>query len=140
MQSDKDYSISYLVKNKILYIELKSGYGDSGPAWIGEASFSKTGTTVYFNNRAYKKGQGISGNHFDIENGDEYWISGIKKNGQDRHWADKGKIMIDRKVIDAYLLQTAQQAIDLKKFEVVEINETRDRSDFNRMENTSIND
>ena len=25
------------------------------------------------------KGSGISGNYFDVETGDEYWISGVKK-------------------------------------------------------------
>jgi len=29
-------------KTRIMYIELKSGFGDSGPARIGRVSFSKT--------------------------------------------------------------------------------------------------
>ncbi len=31
------------------YIELKSGYSDNGPAWIGYVTPSKTGRTIYFN-------------------------------------------------------------------------------------------
>lgn len=27
----------------VMYIELKSGYSDDGPAWIGKVEFSKTG-------------------------------------------------------------------------------------------------
>jgi hypothetical protein len=67
------------MKTEILYVELKQGH--SGPAWIGYGQFSKSGQTVYFDGKVLKKGQGIISNHFDIENGDEYWISGVKKNG-----------------------------------------------------------
>jgi hypothetical protein len=31
-----------------MYIELKTGYQDNGPAWIGRVKFSKTGQTIYF--------------------------------------------------------------------------------------------
>ena len=71
------------MKPQIKYIELKSGYSDDGPAWIGLVTFSKTGRTVYFNGKAFKslKPKGISGNHYDLETGEEYWISGVKKTG-----------------------------------------------------------
>ncbi|MFL9838337.1 hypothetical protein ABS768_12550 [Flavobacterium sp. ST-75] len=42
------------MKPQIKYIELKSGYSDNGPAWIGLVTFSKTGRTVYFNGKAFK--------------------------------------------------------------------------------------
>ncbi|MBK8336894.1 MAG: hypothetical protein IPL03_09970 [Sterolibacteriaceae bacterium] len=53
------------------YIELKSGFGDSGPAWIGRVTLSRSKTTVYFNGRALKrtKGGGVSGNK---------WIKGAR--------------------------------------------------------------
>ena len=67
------------MKRKILYIENKS-YGHHGPAWIGFVEFSKSGQTVYFDNKALKTQKaGINANHFDIETGEEYWVSGIKK-------------------------------------------------------------
>ena len=87
----------------IKYIELKTGYADNGPAWIGNVKESKTGKTIYFNNHAFQKCQGIQGNYYDIETGEEQWISGVKRNGQDRHWAGSGKVIIDRKCIDEYL-------------------------------------
>ena len=87
----------------IKYIELKTGYCDDGPAWIGNVKESKTGKTIYFNNHAFQKRQSIQGNYYDIETGEEYWISGVKRNGQDRHWAGSGKVMIDRKCIGEYL-------------------------------------
>ena len=86
----------------LMYIELKSGHQDNGPAWIGRAKLSKSGRTVYFNGRAFKRAVrgGIQGNHFDFETGEEYWLSGVKKDGTDRHWAGTGKIKIDAAVVD----------------------------------------
>ncbi len=50
------------MKPEIRYIENKSA-GYDGPAWIGYVEFSKSGQTVYFNNKALKKLKvpGISG-------------------------------------------------------------------------------
>lgn len=118
-----------------MYIELKSGYGDDGPAWIGKVAFSKSGRTIYFNNNAFKRSQGISGNHYDILTGEEYWISGVKKNGEDRHWAGNGKVMIDRKIVDEYLDITDQKAIDLKRLEIVDIEDRYPIDLINKTEN-----
>ncbi len=68
------------------YIELKSGYSDNGPAWIARVTLSRSGRTVYVNGKALKRASAgmISGNHFDLETGEEYWVSGIKRDGLDR--------------------------------------------------------
>ncbi|WP_411768950.1 mannose-1-phosphate guanylyltransferase [Winogradskyella sp. A3E31] len=128
------------MKPELKYIELKSGFGDTGPAWIGMAEFSKSGRTVYFNGKALKNSnaQGIVGNFYDIENGDEYWISGIKKNGTDRHWAGGGKIMVDRKVVDLYLSLVDFNVLDKKSFELVDIFPT-DKQKFAELENQKLN-
>lgn len=101
------------MKNRLIYVELKSGHGDSGPAWIAIAKTSKSGATIYSNGKAFQscKGSGIGANYFDIETGEEYWISGIKKNNQDRHWAGGGDIEIDRAAIEAYLHETKRSEL-----------------------------
>ena len=38
----------------LMYIELKTGYSDDGPAWIGYVKTSKTKKTIYFNNHAFQ--------------------------------------------------------------------------------------
>ncbi|GAA4150560.1 hypothetical protein GCM10022217_03620 [Chryseobacterium ginsenosidimutans] len=126
------------MKPKIMYIENKS-YGHHGPAWIGFVEFSKSGQTVYFNNKALKKLKtpGISGNHFDIETGEEYWISGVKKNGQDRHWCGNGKIMIDKSSIAEYLKLVDSNNLDEKYFTIIEFIKT-DKNRFNELENTEV--
>ncbi|WPO82141.1 hypothetical protein SD427_15400 [Chryseobacterium sp. JJR-5R] len=118
-----------------MYIENKS-YGHHGPAWIGFAAFSKSGQTVYFNGKALKKlkNPGINANHFDIETGEAYWISGVKKNGKDRHQSGSGKIMIDKNSVDEYLKLVDFNSFDEKKFIIIEFTET-DKSRFNQIEN-----
>ncbi len=93
-----------LKKTRIMYIECKSGHDGRGPARIGRVSFSATGKTIYYGGRSFQscKGQGIGANFFETASGDEYWISGPKKNGQDRHWAGGGDVEIDADIADEY--------------------------------------
>lgn len=125
------------MKSKIMYLENKS-QGHSGSAWIGFVEFSKSGQTVYFDGKALKKlkNPGINANHFDIETGEEYWVSGVKKNGQDRHWCGGGKIMIDKNSIDEYLKLVDFNVIDEKYFTIINFIKT-DKSKFNEFENTA---
>ena len=89
------------MQRRVMYVELKSG-GDRGPAWIGWVSFSKTGKTVYYRGRQLQRTRGISGNHVDVASGEEFWISGVKKNGQNRHWAGSGPVDIDPDAVAEY--------------------------------------
>ena len=109
------------IYESILYIELKSGYSDDGPAWIGRVKYSKSGQTIYFNDEGFQQRAGAFSNYVDIESGERYWISGVKKNGEDRHWAGSGKVMIDRKIVDEYLKITGQKNIDKQRFEIIDI-------------------
>lgn len=90
---------------RIMYIELKSGYNDNGPAWVGRVRFSKTGTTIYYRNLTLQKIRGggpHSSNYRDTATGDEYWVSGVKKNRHDRHWAGSGPVELDPDVREEY--------------------------------------
>jgi hypothetical protein len=129
------------MKKEIKYIELKSGYSDNGPAWICRVELSKSGNTIYFNNMALKKLKtpGIGANHFNIESGEEYWISNVKKNGQDRHWSGSGKILIDEDAVKDYLSLIDSETLDKTKFEIINIEKDFDKSRFNELENKAIN-
>ena len=103
---------------RIMYIENKS----TGEARIGRITSSRTGKTLYYKANdlnACKRfhslgGQGISGNYFDMDSVDpddwrgsrgatEYWISGCKKKGGDRHPCERsGPIEIDEDVREEY--------------------------------------
>ena len=126
------------MKSKIMYIENKSE-GHSGSAWIGYAEFSKSGQTVYFDNKALKKLKtvGISGNHYDIETGEEYWVSGVKKNSGDRHKYGGGKVMLEKDCVEEYLKIINAESVDQRKYIVVEVEKT-DKSRFNEIENVEL--
>lgn len=82
-----------------MYVEQKSGEL-TGPARIGRVSFSKTGKTLYYRGRTFQslKGRGFKANYFDIDTGDEYWISGPHKDGADRLYGGTSPVAIDEDV------------------------------------------
>lgn len=89
-----------------MYIELKThagGHDDRGPARIGRVTFSKTGRTLYYQGKSFARARLHCGNYCDIDSGDEYWISGPKKNGEDRYgWAQRSPVEIDEAVREEY--------------------------------------
>lgn len=131
------------MKDRLKYIEHKTMQDDRGEAWIGEVEFSKTGQTIYFNGLALKKMKGTHyaysefSNYYDLENRQAYWISGIKKNGKDRHWSGGGKVKIDKNVIDKYLSIVDFEELDINKYEIVEIPKTN-KSNIHLIENNRI--
>ena len=92
------------MKTRIMYVELKTGFDNDGPAWIGRVQISKTGRTLYYRDKTLRRipGGGIRGNHDDIETGDEYWVSGVKRNRANRPWAGTGPVVIDEEVRQEY--------------------------------------
>ena len=93
--------------SRIMYIEFKGG-NLTGEARIGRVTFSKTKKSIHYNGKTFKslKGGGFKSNYFDSETGEEYWISGVKKNNQDSHWAGGGDILIDSSAVKLYLKET----------------------------------
>lgn len=119
------------------YIELKSGFADSGPAWVARVGMSRSGRTVYFNGRALKRigKSGIAGNHRDLETGEEYWVSGVKKDGLDRHWAGAGKVSIEASVVADYLAIVGRATLDHSRFAIVPDLAPTDPTRFVALEN-----
>jgi hypothetical protein len=124
----------------LMYIELKTGYNDNGPAWIGRVRLSRSGRTVYFNGKAFKRSGGIGGNHYDLETGETYWISGVKRNGDDRHWAGSGKITIEAEAVDEYLRLVGASELDESRFIVSSKIAPGDPSKFYELENPKRED
>ncbi|MCE0521377.1 MAG: hypothetical protein LV480_00510 [Methylacidiphilales bacterium] len=88
---------------RIMYIENKSGGLAGGEARIGRVTFSKTGSTIYYQNRAFQslKG-GYKANYCETETGEEYWISGPKKDGSDRLYGERVPVAIDEDIREEY--------------------------------------
>ena len=109
---------------KILrYIELKSGYSDNGPAWVGYVEQSKSGRTMYFNGRGLMKLKGqrrgeSGGNCIDMETGESFWVSGVKINGEDRHRTGSGKVLIEATAVAEYLKTNKAKSLDSSRCEI----------------------
>jgi hypothetical protein len=103
-------------------------------------SFSKSGETIYFNGRALKRMHrgGIAGNFFDLESGDEYWVSGVKKSGTNRHWAGSGKIQIDVHTLNEFLQHIAQGELDSTQYEICSTIIATDPHKFYELENKEL--
>jgi len=91
-------------KTRIMYIEDKSA-GLEGPAWIGRVTYSKSGRSLTYRDRTFQslQGSGFKANYFDIATGDQFWISGPRKDGRDRLYEGSAKpIEIDADVAAEY--------------------------------------
>lgn len=92
-----------------MYIEDKSGDGIVGPARIGLVTFNKTGKTLHYGGRSFRslKGSGFKANYADVETGDEFWISGCKKDGTDALY--NTQVEIDADVREEYWTKIRNQ-------------------------------
>ena len=125
------------MKSQLKYIELKTGFAHNGPAWIAYVDFSKAGKTMYFNGKALKgNGHGACS---DMLTREIYWVTGIKKNGRDRHRLGNGKIQIDKNAVEEYLNISGLANLDTRKYLVVDIPKT-DITKFSEIENSMLNE
>ena len=92
-----------LSRSRIMYIESKSD-GLEGEAVIGRVYFSKSGKTLYYNGLRFQslKGAGFKANYFETESGDFYWISGTRKDQNDRLYGGNQGVLVDDDVRDEY--------------------------------------
>ncbi|MCA6362648.1 MAG: hypothetical protein IM638_06390 [Bacteroidetes bacterium] len=107
--------------SKLIYVENKSR-GLSGKAWIGRGFFTRSRQTVYFNGKVFQRTQGYKYNHFDVETGEEYWISGVKKDGTDRLYNERVPITMDESVVSEYLDFTGLSELPKNKFVLKKLN------------------
>jgi hypothetical protein len=70
-------------QTRIMYIERKAG-DISGTARIGKVTYSKSGRSLEYGGKTFIAIKGFKSNFLDTESNEEYWISGPKRNGQDR--------------------------------------------------------
>jgi len=96
---------------RIMYIECKAG-GLTGAARIGRVSFSKTGRTLYYRGQRFQslKGAGFKSNYYNVDTGEDYWISGPKRNGGDALYRGSTPIEIDEDVREEYWRAIRRQA------------------------------
>lgn len=86
-----------------MYIMCKSG-GLDGPTAIGRVYFSKSGKSLYYRGLKFQslKGAGYKANYMETKSGDPYWISGPRKDRNDRLRGGNRDVRIDQDVRDEY--------------------------------------
>lgn len=90
------------VKPKLLYFEDKSE-SLNGVAWIGWGHPSKSGRTIRYGEREFRKVKwGYKFNHVEVGTGKHFWISGCRKDGADRLYASNLPVTIDEDAKDYY--------------------------------------
>ena len=95
---------------RIMYIECKAG-GLTGAARIGRVTFSQTGRTLHYRGQRFQslKGSGFKSNYYDVNTGEDYWISGPKRKGGDALYGGSTPIEIDEDVRKEYWLVIRRQ-------------------------------
>lgn len=99
-----------------MYIEYK-GENLIGPGRIGWVEFSRSKRSFYYHGKRLQKTKsGYQYNCFDVETGENYWITGAKKNGQDRLYG--GFVEIDEDARADYWLniRNSPESINLSKY------------------------
>ncbi len=84
-----------------MYIESK-GESLNGPARIGRVTFSKTGKSLYYKGRLFCRISGFKANYRRRDTFEEYWISGPRRDGQDRLYVSNIPVEIDEDVREEY--------------------------------------
>ena len=86
-----------------MYIESKAA-GLNGPARIGRVTYSKTGRTISYRGKEFVslRCAGFKANFVDVKSREEYWISGPRRDGQDRLYVSNLPVEIDEDVKEEY--------------------------------------
>jgi hypothetical protein len=92
-----------LSRSRLMYIEDKS-LGLEGEARIGRVYFSKSGKTLYYRGQKFQslKGSGYKANYYELESGNHFWISGPRKDRNDRLYGGSRGVEINDDVKAAY--------------------------------------
>ena len=76
------------------------------------------------------------GNYVDMETGESFWVSGVKKNGQDRHWAGSGKVLVEAAALADYLKVIGAKALDKSRCEVTDAIRQTDIKKLSKLTNS----
>ena len=92
---------------RIIYLQLKTGYNtDRGPAWIARVRCTRTWRTAKVHGRTLARVTGTAGanfdsNFYDVETGEEFWMSGPKRDRTDGRYSNQ-RPQVDEDARDAY--------------------------------------
>jgi hypothetical protein len=125
---------------RIMYIEYKGGGfterlgianvsasdGLHGSARIGRVTFTRTGATLHYRGKSFQslKGSGFKANYFDVETGEQYWISGPRRDGTDRLYKSDWPVEIDEDIREEYWTEIRKRP-ELKEHSTTTLSTTK---------------
>jgi hypothetical protein len=92
---------------RIMYLQLKTGHNtDRGPAWSARVRFTRIWRTAYVHGRTLARVTGTAGanfdsNFYDVDTGEEFWMSGPKRDRTDGRYS-RQQPQVDDDARDAY--------------------------------------
>lgn len=88
--------------DRVMFVQLKTGHGtDRGPCWISRVRFSKSWQSADWHGLTLRREQGVQGNFVDFDSGDEWWISGPKRDTTDARYSGQ-QPLVEADVRDEY--------------------------------------
>ena len=99
------------LKSRIMYIEDKSA-GLNGPARIGRVYFNRSGQTLYYAGRRFSSlgGAGFKANYYNVDSREHFWISGPRKDQNDRLYGGNKGVVVDDDVREEYFALLKNQS------------------------------
>jgi hypothetical protein len=95
-----------------MYIEYK-GNEVVGPARIGWVTFSRTGASIHYGGRRYRRSKGYKWNYLEVASGERYWISGCRRDGADALYSTT--IEIDADALEEYWVNVRKMPDNIKQ-------------------------
>jgi hypothetical protein len=91
------------MRSRIMYIESKAE-SLQGPARIGRVTFSRSGRSLFYRGKEFlRTTQEFKANYIDTGTNEPYWISGPRRDGEDRLYGPSGlPVDIDEDVREEY--------------------------------------
>jgi hypothetical protein len=77
------------------------------------------------------------GNYVDMQTGESFWVSGVKKNSEDRHWAGSGKVLVEAAAVTEYLKVIGAKTLDSSRCKVTNTIRQTDIERLSRLANAS---
>jgi hypothetical protein len=77
------------------------------------------------------------GNYADMATGESFWVSGVKKKGQDRHRAGFGKVLIEAAALSEYLNTINAKTLDTSRCEITKSIIETNIEELSRLANSS---
>jgi hypothetical protein len=72
-----------------------------------------------------------------METGESFWVSGVKKDGKDRHWAGSGRVLIEATAVRDCLREIKAKTLNPSRYEVTNSIRQTDIERLSRLANLS---